>query len=130
MSTELNSNGIPVVREKIINRIVKDDKPTHNINQPITSLYKTKAQKKKAKPKVIRSKEVEKIEPNSKLARGYEDIAREINDFTYEGRPKRSPKKLHTVAEHEAFLKKILEKCWDIHNKDVISAICTKKSEA
>lgn len=110
--TEVNSNGIPVVREKIVNRIAKADKPAHKTNRPITSVYKAK---KKTKPS-LRTEGVKVSETNKTLLYGYDNMARSINDFMYEGRPKRSPKKLHTVAEHEEFLAKLLEKCWEIHN--------------
>ncbi len=123
VTTEVNSNGIPVVREKIVNRIAKEDKPAHKTNRPITSVYKSKEKKKKKPTKPtnpsLRTEGVKVAPINKELLYGYDNIARSINEFTYEGRPKRSPKKLHTVAEHEEFLAKLLEKCWEIHNKGV-----------
>lgn len=53
------------------------------------------------------------------LLYGYDNMARSINDFMYEGRPNRSKKKVHTVAEHEAFLKKLVDRCWENYNKGV-----------
>lgn len=50
------------------------------------------------------------------LLYGYDNMARSINDFMHVGRPGRSAKKVHTVAEHEAFLKKLLENCWNCYN--------------
>lgn len=120
-SLSLNSNGIPVVREKIVNRIAKEDKPAVT-NRPITSSHKPKVRKKKVKKKeapLLRANTLELDNPTKHIMYGLHNMAMSINSFTYEGRPKRSPKKLHTVAEHEEFLAKLLEKCWEIHNTGV-----------
>lgn len=119
--TPITKKEEPVVREKIINRIAKEDKPAHKTNSPITSVYKPKGRKAKAdKPKKqkpsLRTEGVKVTETNKSLLYGYDNMARSINDFMYTGRPKRSPKKLHTVAEHEEFLAKLLEKCWENYN--------------
>lgn len=51
------------------------------------------------------------------MVEGYEDIAREIQSFMWEGKPFKSNKKEHTKEELEEFLEGIRKDCWS--NYDV-----------
>lgn len=93
----------------IVNRIPASDKPTHSINRPIKSSDNFPS---------LRGKDAVK-RSHKDLLYGYDNMSRTINDFMYTGRPGRSPKKVHTVAEHEEFLRKVLERCWDNYNNGV-----------
>lgn len=53
------------------------------------------------------------------LLYGYDNMARSIQSFMYEGRPGRSKKKVHTVAEMEDFLKVLVGRCWENYNNGV-----------
>jgi len=89
--TETNKNGI--IREKQIN---------------IASVAATRTGRKPRKSG--------RVEPKELLV-GYDSIARKIQSFMYEGRPKRSRKMVHTAEELENFLVQINEMCWEYHNE-------------
>lgn len=90
--TETNKNGI--IRDKNIN---------------IASVAATRTGRKPRRKSG-------RVEPKELLV-GYESIARKIQSFMYEGRPKRSRKKVHTAEELENFLVQINEMCWELHNE-------------
>ncbi|PLS19352.1 hypothetical protein CVD28_02755 [Bacillus sp. M6-12] len=50
------------------------------------------------------------------MVEGYEEIAKEIQDFLWEGKPEKSPKKERTKEELEEFLEGLRTECWDNYN--------------
>ena len=92
IKVEEKVESTPVIREKLVGKpSLKTTKPDH------------KGIDKGAK----------------ELLYGYDNMARSIQDFMYEGRPKRSPKKKHTVEEYQKFLEKMVQRCWDNYNQGV-----------
>lgn len=86
---------VPVIREKLVD---KPGKPSLRTDDP----------------------NHKGIDKNAKeLLYGYDNMARSIQDFMYVGRPKRSPKKEHTVEEYQEFMEKLIKRCWDNYNKGV-----------
>jgi hypothetical protein len=46
------------------------------------------------------------------VVNGYENLARQIQSFMWEGKPFKSKKKEHTKEELEDFLDDIRQECW------------------
>lgn len=65
--------------------------------------------------KVLRSESRTVNNPRS-LLYGYENTARAIQDFLYEGRPGRSKNKTHTAEEYREFLVRLLDRNWKNYN--------------
>lgn len=53
---------------------------------------------------------------SKELLNGYDITARKIQHFMYEGRPRRSRKKEHTVEECMEFLEELRMECWNNYN--------------
>lgn len=50
----------------------------------------------------------------------YENIAREIQNFLWEGKPFKSDKIKHSKEELEQFLENIRQRCWDNYDDGAI----------
>lgn len=58
----------------------------------------------------------DRIATNLDLVIGYDTLAREMQNFIYEGRPGRSKRIRHTPEEYEKFIQKSIKKMWKFHN--------------
>lgn len=64
------------------------------------------------------SHELAQLSRNERVAiHSHEVTARKIQEFLWEGRPKRSKKKEHTVEEYQKFLVQLSEDLWKKHNE-------------
>lgn len=63
---------------------------------------------------------VKVTKPNKDLLHGYDNMARSMQRFLYEGRPGRSKPIKHTEKEYREFIENTVRKCWDMYNKGVI----------
>lgn len=57
------------------------------------------------------------------LLYGYDNMARSINDFMWEGRPGRSKKRVHSSEEMVQFLEKLAVRCWENYNNGLESLV-------
>lgn len=53
---------------------------------------------------------------NKDMVNGYEDMARRIEEFLWEGKPNKSKKITRTQEEFEQFLEEMRSDCWDNYN--------------
>lgn len=56
---------------------------------------------------------------NSDLIVGYDTVAREMQEFMFEGRPGRSKRKQHTEEEWFKYMQKMTKKLWKFHNAGI-----------
>ncbi len=66
------------------------------------------------------SKAIDTLEKYDKTAiLAHDHQARRIQEFLWEGRPKRSKRREHTVEEYNKFLEQIAKYSWDAYNGSI-----------